>query len=369
MRLPRRAISAGLSLTLSWGLLSLTTLPAAAQGAGGNYISEIQGQAELKSAGQDNFQRAYAGDPLRAPDQLRVSAGSTVDVVCNNIRLHTLAAGTYTISDYCNTEGPISLPSSRRPARDFNANLPYVLRPRNTALLEAPQPTIRWNPVDGAQSYEVRVSGPDGQWTTDVSDTEVIYDGPALQPDIRYRIVITANNDLSSSPDVPVGFTLLSMEEAARVKDQVAQLLALPQNADAAAIGLALLYQSYMHSNPAQHSNALNQAALDVLQKRIDDGTENSQIYLLQGDIYLAVGLPLKAQKQYEQALELAMEAEQLTRQADSYEGLATVAQGESEVSDAISHLKSALRIYETLGNVTQVNALQERIDRLQLQL
>lgn len=371
MTLPRIAISSGLSLTLSWGLLTLRTLPAAAQGAGVNYISEIQGQAEVKSAGQDNFQRAYGGDFLRAPDQLRVSAGSTVDVVCSDIRPHTFSAGTYTIGDHCASGSPSLQTVRRRSARPFNTTSPYVISPRNTALLEETQPTIYWNPVEGARRYGVSVIGPDQAevWTTEVSETDVIYDGPALLPDTRYRIVITADNGLSSSANDSVGFTLLSMAEAARVKALVAQLQALSQNTEAEAIGLALLYQSYTHRNPAQHSNGLNQAALDVIQERIDVGTENSQIYLLQGDIYLAVGLPLKAQKQYEQALALAMERGQLRRQADSHEGLAIVAQGESEVADAISHLESALKIHEMLGDSTQVPALQERIDRLQLLL
>ena len=94
-RRPRLAFSVGLPLALVWGLLSIRALPVAAQNQGVNYIFAIQGQAERKSEEQEAFERADVGDFLRAQDHLQVSAGSTVEVMCNDGRPRSFSAGTY----------------------------------------------------------------------------------------------------------------------------------------------------------------------------------------------------------------------------------------------------------------------------------
>ena len=373
--LPRLAFSAGLPLALVWGLLSLRALPVSAQNQGVNYIFAIQGQAERKSAEQEAFERADVGDFLRAQDHLQVRTSSTVEVMCNDGRPRSFSAGTYTVGDYCASASPSLRTPQRQPARPIQARIPYVVRPRNTGLLDEPQPLIRWNPVVGAQRYTVHVSGPEVAWSREVvGDSQVTYEGPPLRPDERYRIVITADTQLSSSADEPVGFTLLSAAEADRVKAQAAalqtELRAAGADADAEALGLALLYHGYQPRDPEQGSrNGLHQAALEVLQARIEAGSKNSQVYRLQGDIYAVMGLPLKAQPLYEQALARAQAAGQWGRQAVLHEQLATVAQDASDVAAAISHLEAARALYQEHGHVTQVTALQEQIERLQPQL
>ena len=92
-------------------------------------------------------------------------------------------------------------------------------------------------------------------------------------------------------------------------------------------------------------------------------------MYRLQGDIYAVMGLPLKAQPLYEQALARAQAAGQWGRQAALHEQLATVAQGASDVAAAILYLEAAQALYQEHGHVTQATALQEQIERLQHQL
>ena len=362
-------------LTVVQALLVITGLslpfanaPALALSRGVNFISDIDGQAEV------NGNRSYVGDFVRSSDELRVPNGSEVRVLCNNdTRQPTrFLGGLYTIGEHC-TEGTSSRSRQRRPPRNFDSRLPYVISPRNTTLLDVTQPMIRWNPVEGAQEYTVSLftdSADNPVWTTQVSGTEVRYDGPELKRDTRYRLEITADNDLSSSTDIPVGFTLLSDSEAERIDIEFTALEGLNLTPDAEAIGLALLYQGYEHKDPSQDTDSpLNQAALEVLQARIDDGTDNSLIYVMQGDIYFSVGLPLRAQEHYQQALTLATKTGQLQGQAGSQDGLALLAQGRGELSKAIAYTEEALALYEVMGDAEQVDVLAERLAFLQSQL
>ncbi|NER85166.1 MAG: tetratricopeptide repeat protein, partial [Leptolyngbya sp. SIO1D8] len=329
--------------------LSVAIPSALAQSRGVNYISDIEGQAEV------NGNRAHVGDFVHHSDELRVLLGGNVGIVCHNeTREQRFPLGTYIITDYC-TEVSSSRTGRRRPPRDFDSQLPYVISPRNTALLGVTQPMIRWNSLEGAQEYRVLLftDSPDNPvWTTQISTPEVRYDGPELQRDTRYRLEITADNGLSSSADIAVGFTLLSESEADRITREVAVLEEINLNPDAEALGLALSYQGYEHEDPAQDTDSpLNQAALEVLQARIDDGTDNSLIYVMQGDIYFSVGLPLRAQEHYQQALTLATKTGQLQGQAGSQDGLALLAQGRGELSEAIAYTEEALALYEVMGD------------------
>lgn len=349
-------------------LLPVANGSALAQSRGVNYISDIDGQAEV------NGNRAYVGDFLRPSDRLRVRSGGNVGVVCNNeTRERRFPLGTYTISDYCTGTPPRSS-GRRRPPRDFDSQLPYVISPRNTALLDGGQPTIRWNPVEGAQSYSVVLftdNSGEPVWTApQVSATEVRYSGPELRRDLRYRLEITADNGLSSRADIAVGFTLLSQSEAERVEQEVLALAEMNLAPDAEALGLALIYQGYEHEDSAQNTNLpLNQAALEVLQERIDADTDNALIYVMQGDIYLSIGLPLLAQERYRQALALATETGQLQGQAGSWDGLALLAQGRGDVLTAIAQTEQALALYDVMGDVDQVSTLEERLAFLESQL
>ena len=372
-------IRTGCNFILATGLIGFQPLLGAAQANGVNYISEIQGTAELRRPGS-TFQRAYGSDFLGTDDQVRVAVNSEVVLVCSHGRSVSLYEGTHDVARSCNLNAQQTpeysvwqrlfwWPSRRQPSRNFNARIPYILSPRNTALLDVSRPTIRWNPLDDAQQYRVLMTEQGGQevWESEwISGNETIYSGPTLLPETRYRIEVTADNGISSSLDI-VGFTLLSDEEAERVETQVSRIESLELDEDSEALGLALLYQGYEHSDDNKHSNELSQSALDVLQSRIDAGTENSQIYLLQGDIYLVIGLPLEARSRYEQSLDIAVAEGELERQADSLEGLATVAQGENQIAEAITCLESALEIYESLGQANQTSALQERIDTLRI--
>jgi len=340
-------------------------MPAWSQTQGNNYIHNIQGNVFI-----GRFlitpDRASEGSVLPTNFQIRVEPDSQVTLVCSNGGTHALSTGTYTVSSYCNT------PNSRRsgarnPSRDpFDTALPYVISPRNTALLTTDHLTLRWHPVANATQYEVTITGRGVNWTTTVTRPEMTYSGAAtFQPDYRYNVVIKTNNGLSSATGSPIGFTVLPPEEVAQVSRQVNQVKTSRLQPDVEAIALALIYSNYEHSNRDRHSYALNQLAIDTLQQRIDAGTNNSQIYLLQADTYLTIGLPLAARERYLKALALATASNLLGPQAQSHVGLGLVAAGQTEYSDAILHLTTAQSLYQALGDLAQVEALQTRIEQL----
>ena len=353
------------SLALTLLPLLTTALPAWSQSRGTNYIHTIRGTVVT---GQFLIRpdRAYEGAVLSTEHQIRVGGNSRVTLKCSNLTTHDLSTGTYRVSSYCPT------PTSRRPGAPnpsrgpFDTALPYVIGPRNTALLTADRLTLRWHPVANATQYQVTITGRGVNWTTIVTQPEVTYSGAAtFQPSYSYNVVIRANSGLSSFTSNRVGFTVLPPAEVAQVSRQVNQVKTSNLQPDVEAIALALIYGGYEHSDRDRHSYALNQLALNVLQERIDAGTNNIQIYLLQADTYLTIGLPLAARERYLKALALATASNLLEPQAQSQMGLGLVAAGQTEYSDAIRHLTTAQSLYQDLGDLAQVEALQTQIEEL----
>ena len=260
---------------------------------------------------------------------------------------------------------------SRRSSRaPFDESLPYVLSPRNSALIGTDALTLQWHPVSGATSYAVAINGKGVNWEVEVTGTEATFDElKSFAPNYRYTMVITADNGISSESGEPVGFTLLPETESDRVNAQVEAIKAEQREPDEAALAIALEYFEFEHSDPDWQSYALNQAAIDVLEARIEAGTEDSRVYLLQADTYLKVGLPLLAQERYEEALTSAQAAGQAELQAESHWGLADVAQGQTEYALALNHLQMAQALYENLGNLEQATELQTQIAALEMQL
>jgi hypothetical protein len=260
---------------------------------------------------------------------------------------------------------------SRNPSRaPFDTSLPYVLTPRNTALVGTDGLTLRWHPVDGASSYTVAIKGRNVDWQVQVTGTEVVFDELAsVEPNYRYTIVITTDTGISSEVGEPVGFALLPEAEQERINAQVDAIKAVSLDPDEEALAIALAYFGFEHSDPDWHSYALNQAAIEVLATRIQVCTKDSRVYLLQADAYLRIGLPLLARERYEEALTYAQAAGQPEFQAESHWGLADVAEGQTEYEEAITHLQAAQVLYQDLGELELVEELQARIERLSGQI
>jgi hypothetical protein len=253
--------------------------------------------------------------------------------------------------------------SSRAP---FDTSVPNMLSPRNTVLLATDELTLQWYALEGATSYTVEVKGGDVDWAVEVTGTEATFDELAsLVPDYRYTIVVTSDTGRSTRSEESVGFAILPETESDRVNAQIDAIKAEQLDPDEEALAIALAYRDFEHSDPDWQSYALNQAAIDVLETRIEGCTEDSRVYLLQADTYLRIGLPLLAQDRYQQALAYAEAAEQPELQAESYWGLGDVAQKQAEYEEALAYLQKAKAIYEGLA----IEELQTQIEEVERQL
>lgn len=259
----------------------------------------------------------------------------------------------------------------RRSARPvLYVGLPYVLSPRNTALFETDALTLKWQPVEGATSYTVEINGndidgDDIDWKDEVTGTEATFDElDSIVLNRRYTIVVTTDSGVSSESQ-DVGFQVLPETERDRVNAQVGAIKAEQLDPDEEALAIALAYRNFEHSDPDWRSHALNQAAIDVLETRIQAGTEDGRVYLLQADTYLRIGLSLLARERYAEALTYSEAAGQLELQAESYWGLGDVAQGQTEYEDALAHWQMSQAFYEDLGDLEMTEALQAQIEKL----
>ena len=344
----------------------LSLAPPAFSLRGINYLTAVQGKVYIKRFLIFNLQ-ASTGSLVQANQTLRVEAHSQATLICSNHTTHLLQPGTHAVGDYCPPYPPLP-DSSRNPTRSpLEGNKPYIIAPRNTALLSPEGLLIQWHQAplssqDGEiKPTQITIQGKDVNWTIETTETEVLYQGTqTFTPDFNYTVIVETNGQSSEA-----SFSVLPECEADRVKDAVASIQALNLDPDAEAIGLALMYLNYQHSDSDRHTNSLNLNALQVLQARIQSGTRNSQLYLLLAETYLRMDLPLEARQPFEQALELAQANNEQERLADSYRGLGEIAAQQAENEAAREFFQKALDLYETLSDAEQAEKIKSELRTL----
>jgi tetratricopeptide (TPR) repeat protein len=132
------------------------------------------------------------------------------------------------------------------------ANVPHVLTPRNTYLLDS-QFVIEWSPVANAHTYRVKLwRWADGYgrpewlvWQETTSETRALYNGLLTLSPARYYsievIAVTPDSEISSNQDVgctATGFSLLFPENISLLNDELART-ALPEALLPAALAAA----------------------------------------------------------------------------------------------------------------------------------
>jgi len=360
-RIPRVLNPCTLALAI---VLSLA--PPAFSLRGTNYLTAIQGKVYIKRFLILKFQ-ASTGDLLEPNQTLQVEAHSQATLICSNHTTHLLQPGTHAVGDYCPPDPPLPN-SSRNPTRSpIEGNKPYIIAPRNTALLSTEDLLIQWHQAplssqDGeTKPTQITVQGKDVNWTIETTETEVLYQGiQTFTPDFNYTVIIETNGQSSEA-----SFSVLPESEGDRVNQAVASIQDLNLDPDAEAIGLALVYLNYQHTDSDRHTNSLNLNALQVLQARIQSGTRNSQIYLLEAETYLRMDLPLEARQPFQQALELAKANNEQERMADSYRGLGEIAARQTEDEAAREFFQKALDLYETLSDEEQAENIKNELRTL----
>lgn len=351
---------AGISFSL---FLIRVETPGLTQQEGLNFISEIKENVEIKRDGRKDYQRAYVGDLVNPWDRLRLGKGASAKVVCNNLDIWNLKSqGEFLVSQGCSstTRTILTRPNSRRSStRDGNdPTIPYLISPRNTAILTR-QPTLLWNSIRGATSYQVRILGPGVNWKNQVREPTVVYTGnQPLQPKIRYGVTVTANNGASTENKDNTGFTVLSDEDAQRVKTEIARLQQQRLSNESKTLALAYLYRS----------NDLNAEAIDMLEK-LSQQWKIVSVFQLLGSIYEQVGLNRLARERYLTALELAKKENNWEGQAIILASLGQVDIVLGELKQAFQWVQDAQASYRTLGDEGKVQELQQKLDDLKRRL
>lgn len=328
-------------------------------------LSEARGDVRLKRSRNNKYQRAYGGETLSPSDRLQLGRGSTATVLCNNSLPWTLESqGEFTVSSGCPASQNVGSVNGSggnriRTRASDNPTVPYLISPRNTIILED-KLILRWQAIEGARSYQVEVKGGGINWTTQVDKTEVIYSGnEPLQPDTRYRVMITADNRKSTRNEAPVGFTVLAEQEVQRVKSEISQLQQQPLSEEAKALALAYLYTG----------NELNTAAIELLEELIKKGTETTAVYELLGRNYQQVGLYRLARERFLTGLEKAKAEGNLDGQARIQFSLGEVDYGLAKLPQALQWFQAAQVSYRDLGNEGQVQELQQKVDDVKARL
>ncbi len=325
-----------------------------------NFISDIKGDVQLKRSQWNGYKKAKFGAFLNPSDKLKVSAGASATVMCNNLRVWTVPTGQVSfVSEGCGaSKRRETRPHSRRgPSRAPNETIPYIISPRNTALLTN-RPILRWNAVSGATRYKVRIqdAGLKLDWQTETSNTEIQYPGELpLQPDSYYLLIVETDQGESSEEEqgVDLSFTVLDTQKAESVRTEIAKLKQQKLSQEAEGIGLAHLYESYN----------LKAEAIELLEGLVKQGNQTVAVYQILGDLYLQVGLIQQAKSPYLQAFELAKASEDLEGQAEAQIGLGQV---ESQKTEAIEWLTQAQTNYQKLGDMPKVEEVQQWIKDFQ---
>jgi tetratricopeptide (TPR) repeat protein len=237
-----------------------------------------------------------------------------------------------------------------------DALIPYVLSPRNTAVL-SDRPDLRWNKVLGATQYTVTLkNGETPLWTQQVNTDAIPYpsDAPALQPGINYTLEVKTSTDRASTEeDTQTTFYRLTDAEADRIRQAESQF-------NNASESIALLKADfYMGSE-------LYAAAIDTLESLIQQGSQNPIVYRKLADLYAQANVNLRAEPYYQQALPFA--AGNLPEQARIQASLAEVYIRLDVRSQAIEWLTQAKESYEKLGNQAKVKELQQKLTDLSTQ-
>jgi len=340
-------------------LLSSAT-PAFAQPEGLNYISNLKGSVQIKQPNRSNYQKANFGDQLRVGTRIRVDKGAMAMVTCSNATNVQVPTGKESLlQDVCKgSDRPVLYRKDQKagPTRSGeDSTLPYLISPRNTALL-GHQPLLRWNNIHTAP-YQVTVKGGEVNWSTTVSQAQVVFPGDRqpIKPGFRYRVTVVAQDGKKTAQDDPVSFTFLSDEQVRQVQKEVQQVQQLSLDPAAQALALAFLYQHY----------DLKAEAIDLLEAASKKGIPMTATTQVLGELYQQSGLPRSAKDQYVKALQLAKTEKNLEGQAMLQTHLGEVNETLDQLKEALQSFQAAKSSYQSLGDTAQVSTLQQQIDDL----
>jgi len=347
------------ALILVLGLAGFIS-PAQAQPTALNLISDIKGNVLLKRSQWKDFKKANVGDLLNVSDQLKLEAGASATVLCNNLKVWNVPNNKATlVSDGCGTGGLVAMQGNASLIRSRgNAQL-YILSPRNTHVFTE-RPLFRWSSVPEAKKYTVQLieNGKEPVWQAETDKTEIEYPGqPAIKPEVRYWLVIKTDNGVSSSAPSPQ-FKRLTPEKSQLLQSQIQQIQAQKLPPEVEVLAMAHLYRVY----------DLNAEAIELLEaqvKRGKSGSPSYATYKLLGETYRQVGLTQEAEATYLQALRLAQQTNDVSAQAEIQYQLGDIQLDLNNLPEAKKLMLQAKKSYQDLGDSTKIQEINQLLQEI----
>lgn len=244
----------------------------------------------------------------------------------------------------------------------LDSRLPYLITPRNS-FQARDRFTLRWNPVDGATSYTVRLwqwedaNGGRQQivWETTTANTSLTYDGnPPLAAESFYSIEVITDQGVSSNQDAGcaiAGFAVLFDETRSRLEADLAEIARQDLPPQDKALAMADLYLSYQ----------MLDAAIKTLTQQLSIAPTDT-LYLALGDLYSLAGLNALAADHYRQGLAQATDNQNELWRAIALEGLGEVEVLRNDLGAAIPQLRQAELSYRLANETFRANLIQQRV-------
>ncbi|MBW4550966.1 MAG: tetratricopeptide repeat protein [Aphanocapsa sp. GSE-SYN-MK-11-07L] len=267
-----------------------------------------------------------APQSLCAEDMVVVGKGQQITLLCTQRFTMVEVGQSGRVEELCGDENVIPSHRSSEGVNSFRArgNLtPLAIAPYGQVHLQE-RPTIRWQRIQGATTYQVRVTG-GHNWSVTTDQLTLPYpkDQPSLRFGETYRITVTALRGNSPVMAIAVPYNLLTQAEAKQISGWVNQLEQVTPSKDDLAISeLQSLYLAY----------GLWDEAIRVLQTRIAQRTTNPAVYRALGDRFLELGLASEAKTAYSQALKLSTAVNNRQEEVLAQQGLTQVKQLQSQL-------------------------------------
>ncbi len=345
--------------------------------ASAHLIIQARGRVSLQRETSDYSRPTNVGESLEDEDSLIPRGGAKVRVLCDNGNIESVIAGEpHSLKSICSVKiagGPgittrETLEIPHKPGGS-NPQIPYTLNPRMTYLLGDKPLIFRWNKLASGIKYTVRLCEPGwGEWKkTEVSATELVYDGDPLERGAPYLLTIKAENNGKSSLEDSggnLGFELLEQDDFEYVKNKENEIKELSDlNKEEKDLALAALY-SYEY---------LITDAIEKLKNFDNPGSYTAFVYRWLGDLYTGAGLNLKAQEYYSKSIELFTDPQDLYELEKAKYELAQAKTGQAGVMlmlgqrDEAEQLSSqAKAIYQDLEYSEMVTEMEKRLEKLE---
>jgi len=178
---------------------------------------------------------------------------------------------------------------------------------------------------------------------------------PPLKAGVNYLLQIQADNGRTSRDESAPGlsFKLLTPEETEPIRASEARLRALKLPSEAETFALVHLYVG----------QDLIAEAIELLEKLVKDGSQETAVYRTLGDLYHRIGLERLAEDRYLKAQQLAEKAGDVEGQAACLTGLGEVYISLGNRDLALHHWQRALQQYKIIGDAAKIAQVQQRID------